>query len=229
MSDERFGEGSPYVEANNDRFYAGCPVTGPGGQNIGTVCVVAPEPRSFEDVDRKLLKDLAAMVEDELRLIHETTSCELTGLSNRRGFSMFAEQMLGVVRRDGIDARLAYFDLDGFTAFNEEHGRAAGDELLVTFANVLSETFRRTDVVARLGDDEFAVLMTGNRLNSNAALMRLSDATNQKNDELDYNILWSVGLVDFKPADHRSIDDLMAEADERMYEHKERRRQLGFF
>ena len=228
LADERFGEGSPYVEANPNRFYAGCPVAGPGGQHVGTVCIVDPEPRSFSDEERKLLMDLAATVEDELQLIHQTTSDELTGLSNRRGFSRYAEHMLAVARRDDIDARLAYFDLDGFTAINEELGHEAGDEMLKAFAGILTETFRRTDVIARLGDDEFAVLMIGNRLNSDAALMRLGEKTNEKNEQRDQNILWSVGLVDFRPAEHLSMDDLMAEADIRMDEHKQRRRQLGF-
>ncbi len=229
LADERFGKGSPYVEENPNRFYAGCPVAGPGGQHVGTVCIVDPEPRLFTDDERKLLMDLAATVEDELKLMHQTTSDELTGLSNRRGFTRYSEHMLALARRDGFDARLAYFDLDGFTAINDELGKDVGDEMLRAFADTLTETFRRTDIVARLENDEFAVLMIGNRLNSDAALMRLGEATNEKNDVRDVNILWSVGLVDFRPEKHVSMEDLMAEADVRMYEHKERRRQLGFF
>ncbi|MEM6512787.1 MAG: sensor domain-containing diguanylate cyclase [Pseudomonadota bacterium] len=228
LDDERFGEGSPYVEANPNRFYAGCPISGPGGQHIGTLCVIDPEPRIFSDGDKSLLKDLAKMVEDELLLLHETTSDELTRLKNRRGFSLYAEHMLGVARRDRMDARLAYFDLDGFKVINDTLGHDTGDEMLKAFAEVLESTFRRTDVIARLGGDEFAVLMTGNKLNSDAALMRLGENTNTRNETLDRNILWSVGLVDFRPDDHRTMEDLMAEADERMYEHKSRRRTLGF-
>ncbi len=228
LADERFGEGSPYVDANPNRFYAGCPISGPGGQHIGTVCVIDPEPRTFSDEDRSLLKDLSKMVEDELLLIHETTTDELTSLKSRRGFGLYAEHMLAVARRDGIDARLAYFDLDGFKAINDSLGHETGDDMLKAFAEILSRTFRRTDVVGRLGGDEFAVLMIGDKLNSNAALMRLGENTNRKNEELDHNLLWSVGLVDFRPEEHASVEDLMAEADERMYEHKTRRRQLGF-
>ncbi len=83
----------------------------------------------------------------------------LTGLANRRAFDRDLAREWALTHRDGVDSYVVGIDLDGFKRLNDEHGHAAGDAVLRHFAIGLSQTARTTDVVARTGGDEFAVLM----------------------------------------------------------------------
>ncbi|MCW3016822.1 MAG: diguanylate cyclase [Solirubrobacterales bacterium] len=83
----------------------------------------------------------------------------LTALDNRRSFDLALQREWALTVRDGIDSYVVVADLDGFKAFNDLHGHAAGDEVLRQFAAALRQTARCTDIVARLGGDEFAVLL----------------------------------------------------------------------
>jgi diguanylate cyclase (GGDEF)-like protein len=83
----------------------------------------------------------------------------LTGLGNRRAFDMQVEREWALTLRDGIDSFVVVADLDRFKALNDSCGHAAGDEVLREFAGALRVAARSTDIVARIGGDEFAVLL----------------------------------------------------------------------
>jgi diguanylate cyclase (GGDEF)-like protein len=83
----------------------------------------------------------------------------LTDVLNRRGFERELKRSLAYVKRYGTSAALLYLDLDGFKPVNDRHGHAAGDIVLKTIAAVLVRNVRASDVVARVGGDEFAVLL----------------------------------------------------------------------
>jgi len=83
----------------------------------------------------------------------------LTDLLNRRGFQRELKRSLAYVKRYGAGAALVYLDLDGFKSVNDRHGHAAGDALLGAIAAALVRNVRASDVVARIGGDEFAVLL----------------------------------------------------------------------
>ena len=85
---------------------------------------------------------------------------QLTGVSNRRGFEQEFQRVLSAATRYNESGVLIYVDLDGFKPVNDTYGHAAGDEMLIEAARVLSENIRSQDLVARLGGDEFAVLLT---------------------------------------------------------------------
>ena len=84
---------------------------------------------------------------------------ELTGLANRRGFFTLAEQQLKVARRTKTGLFLLFADVDGLKATNDRFGHAEGDRLIRDAARILRATFRDSDIVARIGGDEFVVLM----------------------------------------------------------------------
>ena len=84
---------------------------------------------------------------------------ELTGLANRRGFFTLAEQQLKVARRTKTGLFLLFADVDGLKATNDRFGHAEGDRLIRDAAHILRATFRDSDIVARIGGDEFVVLM----------------------------------------------------------------------
>ena len=83
----------------------------------------------------------------------------LLGIFNRRGFARELARSLAYVKRYGTAAVLMFIDLDLFKAINDRHGHAAGDALLKAVATGLAAHVRASDVVARFGGDEFAVLM----------------------------------------------------------------------
>ncbi|MES2260176.1 MAG: sensor domain-containing diguanylate cyclase [Pseudomonadota bacterium] len=221
--DERFHNspfvtGEPYI-----RFYAGCPLAVPNGCKLGTLCLIDTVPRDFDEEDFRLLRDLAAMVEHELAAVQMATMDDLTKLSNRRGFEMLSQQAIHVCRRLDKSAALLFFDLNHFKSINDTYGHAEGDRALTVFSEVLRKVFRNSDLIGRLGGDEFVTLLiNSNRLETEAALERLRWAVAARNteDQRGYDICFSVGQVDFDPARHESITQMLAEGDTEMYRNK---------
>ena len=225
--DPRFSDNPLVVDAPFIRFYAGCPVRGPKGYRIGTLCLIDKEPRGLSLEDQETLKDFAAMVEDELHVASQTTVDDLTQIANRRGFNMVAKHMLSLCRRTGTDAELLFFDLDGFKALNDTHGHGVGDEMLQHFAKLLIKCFRTADVIARLGGDEFVVLMAASKESSSTAVARLEEMAAKENCEIRQKLAWSVGAVGFNQERHDSVERMLEDADARMYQHKMQRRKTA--
>jgi len=215
FADNPLVDGAPYV-----RFYAGYPIQSPEGHRIGTLCLVHSEPRRLSAAEELTLIDLGRMVEDEIRTSAEAVVDELTGVANRRGFHLFANQTLAVCRRTGTPAELAFFDLDGFKQINDTYGHAAGDELLTYFAKLLIKCFRDADAIGRLGGDEFVVLLVGSNGESDVALNRLLVLAADSGCEVRQKLAWSVGVMRFDPERHMTVESLLVEADSDMYDHK---------
>ncbi len=227
LQDERFCDNPLVAGPPHVRFYAGCPLRGPGGRKLGTLCIIDSKPRAFSDEDVEMLVDLALMVEREFSAIEWATVDELTGLSNRRGFMMLAQHSLQLCTRQNIPAALVFIDLDHLKQVNDQLGHAEGDWVLVTFAQHLMKAFRSSDVVARLGGDEFLVLLTNHsKAAAESAMARLQqalDATNEA-EARGYDISFSYGLVEFDPKRHHTIGALISEGDSLMYKTKKARR-----
>ena len=227
LQDERFADNPLVAGPPHVRFYAGCPLRGPGGRKLGTLCIIDSKPRAFSDEDVEMLVDLALMVEREFSAIEWATVDELTGLSNRRGFMMLAQHSLQLCTRQNIPAALVFIDLDYLKQVNDQLGHAEGDWVLVTFAQHLMKAFRSSDVVARLGGDEFLVLLTNHsEAAAESAMARLQqalDATNEA-EARGYDISFSYGLVEFDPKRHHTIGALISEGDSLMYKTKKARR-----
>ncbi|MEQ1516637.1 MAG: sensor domain-containing diguanylate cyclase [Usitatibacteraceae bacterium] len=221
--DARFSDNPLVTGAPEIRFYAGCPLKMADGSKLGTLCIIDTKPREFSAEDKALLRDLASMAEEELIAMQLATVDELTLISNRRGFHALAGLALGLCHRQYSPAWLLVIDLDGFKAVNDDFGHAEGDEALMAFAGVLKRTFRESDVIGRLGGDEFAVLVTNlaaDGLEIALSRLRLSVAQENQSSGRGYDLAYSVGAAPFDIRGNRTITDLIAEADGRMYEHK---------
>jgi len=221
--DERFADNPLVTGDPRIRFYAGFPLSAANGSKLGTLCLIDRAPRAMSEDDVRLLDDLATMVEEELAALQLATIDELTGLSNRRGFQAVAAHALAVCRRTDWAASLLFLDLDGVKEINDRFGHAEGDRTLMEFGRILLGTFRDSDIVGRLGGDEFCVLAT--RVDPECveeALRRLDDAIRGHNEASPGGplISYSVGTVDYDRERHSSISDLMEEADKAMYERK---------
>jgi diguanylate cyclase (GGDEF)-like protein len=150
---------------------------------------------------------------------------ELTGLYNRRGFMALTERQLKLGRRSGRGMLLFVMDMDRLKQINDSFGHREGDRALKRTADVLEETFRDSDVVARLGGDEFAVLAIEASGRSEATIKtRLFEGLKSISAEQSrYEISLSLGLARFDPGRRTSIGELMAKADQAMYEQKRQR------
>lgn len=210
--------GEPYV-----RFYAGRPLAVPNGARLGTLCLLDTVPREFTAEDRRLMHDLGAMVEQELAAVQMATMCELTGVSNRRGFELLGQQAIQVCKRLSKPAALLYFDLNHFKEINDSHGHAEGDRALKVFSEVLRRVLRSSDLTGRLGGDEFAALLIDSDwAETSAVIERLRTTLAARNavDRRGYDIRFSVGQVALDPQRHSSITAWLAEGDAEMYRNK---------
>lgn len=161
--------------------------------------------------DRKLL---------ELELVRLATIDSLTGLSNRRYFLETAEREVGRVKRFGGTASLAMIDLDHFKGVNDAYGHAVGDEALRGFAQVCGKALRHVDVLARLGGEEFVVLMPGTGEAGAARVaekLRLAvSRTPVVGDNVHFHISASFGVAEIVAAD-KGIGDCLGRADSALY------------
>jgi len=183
------------------------------------------KPFSTEEL---LVRMKHARLQDHLRELSITD--ELTGLSNRRGFFAFAQQQIKQVRRTGERMVLLYADLDNLKTVNDSEGHLAGDRALADTAQIFRETFRDSDIIARMGGDEFAVILVDAPETSVTAVQnrlrkRLDEYNVRKSGSFQLSV--SFGLAVFDPAKPATLDELLREADRRMYEDKEKKKQGG--
>jgi diguanylate cyclase (GGDEF)-like protein len=149
----------------------------------------------------------------------------LTGLYNRRGFTALATHLREIARRQQRPVQVLLIDLDRFKKINDSFGHAVGDKALVEFAQILTATFRKSDLVARTGGDEFCVLLPEPDEGIQTALNRLQQNVADSNDggTRSYRLQFSVGIAAAKPDEDESIHALVEMADEAMYHEKRRR------
>ena len=162
------------------------------------------------------IQDFTERRELEEKLRHQAEHDPLTGLANRRRFEQELERQIERSSRHAECAALAVLDLDGFKAVNDVHGHAAGDKLLAAVAAALANRLRATDVAARIGGDEFAVILIGvDQRGAASAAAALAEAIGEQTCAAGLVATASVGIAMIEPGS--SADELFAEADRAMY------------
>ncbi len=163
--------------------------------------------------------------EREEALVALSLTDELTGLSNRRRFFVLAEQCLKVAIRAKRRSWLLYIDMDDLKWINDHRGHKEGDQALITLGDILKKTFRESDIIARIGGDEFAVLLESSDENNEILIARLNENITDHNAKVskEYKLSVSVGAVQFDPGSPISIDELLSKADALMYAQKRKR------
>ncbi len=161
------------------------------------------------------------------RLMKMSVTDELTGLHNRRGFFTLAEQQLKLANRQHSKMYMLYADLDNLKSINDAHGHHEGDKALHETAGLLKNTFRNSDIVARIGGDEFVVIPIGTtEEGAKIATSRFYKNLETHNAEKksDYALSISVGIACYDPENPSSVDDLLKQADKLMYEQKRQKK-----
>lgn len=165
-------------------------------------------------------KDSFSLVANEHATSVDMNIDKLTKLPNRRRFKMVAEHLLTICERNNLGVELLLFDLDGLKAINDTRGLGAGNSALEFFAQLLLGSFRKGDLIARIGGDEFAVLMAAQRPFSDRALKEMEKRASGTLDEVCRLVKWSVGRVPYDPDQHADIDSLLNDAELRVYSNK---------
>lgn len=151
---------------------------------------------------------------------------ELTGLLNRRGLEKQLENLLARSKRHKECGIIAYLDLDGFKQINDSHGHDIGDEVLRRVARILNHSIRDTDFAARMGGDEFVLILSQCNIKRGIArLEALREAMNRtcfNINGLDIDLQVSFGMRVFGSKDDKR--NILSSADLSMYEEKKRRK-----
>lgn len=158
------------------------------------------------------------------------TTDGLTRVLNRRGFEDRLTHELSVAKRHGVGGVLIFVDLDEFKPVNDTYGHAAGDEVLITVANLLKTQIRDTDYIGRLGGDEFAILLP--RSNKRNGVSRAEELDRKLNNAYaawsGHNIPIKASCGVYMYTSKVEMKELLENADAAMYQIKqERKARLG--
>jgi diguanylate cyclase (GGDEF)-like protein len=167
-----------------------------------------------------------ARVEEQLRQLSLTD--DLTGLYNRRGFLALAEQLTRVAIRGKKRMMVISVDLDGLKGINDTFGHKEGDAAIAETSQILRESFRNADLLARIGGDEFAILLTGGQAEFDSEKLdgRLQEIVEKHNNTnaRQYKISVSAGFAYFDAAGTDTVEGWLHRADTMMYERKRQKK-----
>jgi diguanylate cyclase (GGDEF)-like protein len=237
--DKRFAD-NPFVTSEPFiRFYAGAPLFSRENLALGTLCVIDNKPRELSSQQINSLQALARQVSVRLELRRASLMLQqanaeledlslhddLTGLYNRRGFFLHAEQQLKLFRerKVGKGLWLMVADLDGLKKINDTYGHFEGSSTIKKAAEILTQTFRDSDIIARPAGDEFLVLAINATEEITAQIpSRLKSNLAQYNgsSKRPYKVEMSCGMIQVDPDSNYSLNDLIKLADAAMYEDK---------
>jgi len=170
--------------------------------------------------------DITEQKRFEEKLQNMSITDDLTGLYNRRGFFTLSQQQTKVAERAKKDMLLFFIDLDKMKQINDTLGHQEGDKALIEIATILNEVFRESDIIGRMGGDEFAILAIDTTDETREVLItRLHNILDNYNrpEGRKYQLSLSIGIAHYDPEKPSSLDELMAQADTLMYEGKRRK------
>ncbi|MFC1585363.1 sensor domain-containing diguanylate cyclase [Fibrobacterota bacterium] len=176
---------------------------------------------SRDITDRKLMEEKLKTTLKKVKNLSLTDV--LTKLNNRRGFIALAQQQLKLAQRKKESMVLLFADMDNMKKINDTYGHKEGDRALRDVAEIFKATFRGSDIVARIGGDEFVVLAIDSA-KSHAGILEkhLKEKLQQHNKKKrrKYKLSLSVGIAHCDPKTPCTINELLARADEEMYRKK---------
>ena len=178
-------------------------------------------------VKQKLQNSIERFIRDNTKLDEISKQDELTGLFNRRGFLTNSEKVISDPLNMDKVAIICYADMDNLKMINDKFGHDDGDYALRTIANVLRESFRDSDIIGRMGGDEFVVLaITGIDCDVLGIKDRIERVTKRHNEKAGkpYPIAMSTGIFKFKCSPKVNLYDVLDSADRLLYEEKQRKK-----
>lgn len=229
-------------ERMNVGFYAGCAVKTPDGMPVGTICAIDLKPRQMNEEQLQALRDIAAMVETELKIAymqHEKKELEtelqqahrlamidpLTRLWNRLGMEAIISKEWSEARRYQRPVTVAMCDIDHFKKLNDTYGHDIGDDVIRNAAKKLLENLRTEDHVCRVGGEEFLLILPNcPRDNAAEILERARNAMEtghfSDNADIAWPVTMSFGATSLIPDLDTAPGAIIKSADQALYEAK---------
>lgn len=223
---------APPVCVGPVRSYLGFPIFWPDGSIFGTICSIDTKPTKYHDNYVDLMSQLRDLITGELQhfvdidnLQKAATTDSLTGLYNVRGMRGLGNQRINDQQRFDLDLGLIYFDVDNLKKLNDNVGHKAGDKCLVALAEALNSSFRKTDVIARVGGDEFLVIAlckknSESELKDSCCKVKAYFNKNFAEQYSQHKLSVSYGLKCFTFSPTHTLDQLISIVDKLMYENK---------
>jgi diguanylate cyclase (GGDEF)-like protein/PAS domain S-box-containing protein len=169
------------------------------------------------------IEDITERKQLEEKLAAIAITDELTGLYNRRGLFVLADKLLKLSKRQGKGIFILYIDLDHLKQINDSMGHEEGDRVLIACADLLREIYRESDIISRIGGDEFVVMPVGSQGdNTDVIISRLHKRLDVFNSCKNHGFILSLsaGVAYCDPQSNASIADLLGNGDKAMYEQK---------
>ncbi|MEI6305997.1 MAG: diguanylate cyclase [Deltaproteobacteria bacterium] len=200
-----------------------------GGDHYWELASISPIANALGEITHfvAIKEDITERKLAEEKLRELSISDELTGLANRRGFMLLAQQQIKAAERNGKEVILLFADLDRLKWINDNLGHAEGDQAIIDASKVLRNSFRSSDIVARLGGDEFVALSPDASEESESLIInRLQEHLQTHNIEMQrpYQLSVSFGITAYNPKEPCSLEELLERGDRLMYEQKQKRK-----
>ncbi|MFO7883129.1 MAG: PAS domain S-box protein [Kosmotogaceae bacterium] len=200
------------------------------GKSIGVIFLdnfKKEEPFTNSDVElaklfKRYMELLLWKAKTEEKLHYAATHDPLTDVMNRRAFIESGNNQIKLSKRHKRNMSVLYIDFDGFKEVNDRYGHDIGDRLLVRICKRIEDVIRESDIFARIGGDEFVILLPETDYKSAEKLVERLHSSLETPFELDGNrikMIVSVGISTY-PEDGETINGLVKVADERMYQNK---------
>ncbi len=172
--------------------------------------------------EEALLEEIAIRKKVEDKLKHLASHDQLTGLANRKLFQNLSNLALSYAKRNNSEQSILFIDLDGFKNINDNYGHQIGDDVLIVIANRLQDCIRESDIVARVGGDEFVIYLGGRCSTydtteiANKIITSISMPIKLDGPKTSASVGASIGISIY-PSDAKSVDSLIQKADIAMY------------
>lgn len=205
--------------------FLGLPLHWPDGILFGTICVLDHVATNYQEIYLRLIDKFITLVEADLKILDQYQTIQelsmrdhLTGLCNRNGFFTLGEQTLDMTQRMNKGYTVLFIDLDNLKTINDQFGHSSGDEALKTLANILQDRLRQADVIARIGGDEFAVLMVMDCMPNLKHVIQQIQYTIKKTEEMmTYPFSASIGHSGISRYSSTFLEEALRAADQDMY------------
>jgi diguanylate cyclase (GGDEF)-like protein/PAS domain S-box-containing protein len=198
--------------------------------DLGVFQVASIEPDAFTEDDTRLLELLLGHTAASIKRIRLQNELEeqaihdsLTGLHNRYYLNQVLKQEVKRSKRYKHCMAFLMIDVNRFKEINDRYGHQVGDKILKDVASSLHEAVRETDIVVRYGGDEFLVILLETDGEADIVKQRIVKNLalhNKKEDRLDFPVTLSIGSAHWDPKNHKSVEEILNEADRRMYKDK---------
>ncbi|MGE7603053.1 sensor domain-containing diguanylate cyclase [Peribacillus sp. NPDC097675] len=222
----------PILTMLDNGCYMGAPITNEE-EIIGTLCAFDIKPYDFKGYDEVLLKSLASLISQTVIIENGIIRDSLTGLYNRNFIYNYFEYNKEEFQKD---MSLLYIDLDNFKYFNDAFGHDIGDIVIKRTAECLLESVPEDSYVARIGGDEFIILLQSSssedlilstKQTADNILEQLSNMPIQIGDK-EHKVSASMG-VSFYPEHGNEMITLLKRADHSMYAAKEEKKRIHYY